>query len=125
MKRDNDLSRAILLFVQEHCPPEGMLRVPIEIEGYGEATVIGHAELLVEDRYIDGRVTKYLGSELPSLHIIKLTNRGHDAIDATGDEKIWKDVKRTAVEKGVSLTFETAIAMGKRLIAAHLGLPPG
>jgi hypothetical protein len=123
MKRDNDLSRAILIFVQDHLPPGGGLDVKLDIPGYDLATTVAHAELLIEDHYIDGRVLKGQGG---SIHIVvtKLTNRGHDAIAATHDNETWNTVKRTAREKGVALTFEVAIALAKRLIATHLGLPP-
>jgi len=122
MKRDNDLSRAILIFVQDHCPPQGVLRESIVIEGYDATTVIAHAELLIEDDYIDGGVTKFISNEPHAVHIIKLTNRGHDAIAATQNDETWKTVKKTALEKGVSLTFELAVNLAKRLAASHLGM---
>jgi hypothetical protein len=61
MKRDVDLSRAVLRFVEEHAPPQGGVQTPLEIEGYDHPTVLAHAELLIEDGLIDGRVVKALG----------------------------------------------------------------
>jgi hypothetical protein len=78
MKRDVDLSRAILRFVEEHAPPQGGVQKPLEIEGYDRPTILAHAELLIEDGLLDGRVSKGLGGPV-NIVIIKLTSRGHDA----------------------------------------------
>ena len=56
MRRDVDLSRAILAFVEEHSPPQGGLDPPLAIEGYDRPTVLAHTELLIEDGLLDGQV---------------------------------------------------------------------
>jgi hypothetical protein len=56
MRRDPDLQRQILLFIEEHCPPEGGLDRPIEIIDFDNPTVTAHLELLVEDGLVDGTV---------------------------------------------------------------------
>jgi hypothetical protein len=56
MKRDVDLQRLILLFIEQHTPPQGGLEKPVEISGYDKPTINAHLELLIESRLVDGRV---------------------------------------------------------------------
>jgi hypothetical protein len=121
VKRDVDLSRAILRFVEEHAPPQGGLGKPLEVEGYDRPTVLAHAELLIEDGLVDGRVSKGLGGPV-NVVIIKLTSRGHDALQAIENDSLWHKVKKMGTEKGVSLTLDLAVALAKSFGRQHLGL---
>ena len=122
MKRDVDLSRAILRFVEEHAPPQGGVDRPLEIGGYDRPTVLAHAELLIEDGLIDGQVIAALAGPLDVV-ITKLTSRGHDALQAIDNDTLWSKVKKTATEKGVSLTLDLAVTLAKSFGRQHLGLP--
>jgi hypothetical protein len=122
MKRDVDLSRAILRFVEEHAPPQGGLDEPLEIEGYDRPTVLAHTELLIEDGLIDGQIIAALAGPLDVV-ITKLTSRGHDALQAIDNDTLWSKVKKTAREKGVSLTLDLAVTLAKSFGRQHLGLP--
>jgi len=58
MTRDLDLSRSILAFVEERSPPGGGLDEPLAIEGYDRATVLAHAELLIDEGLLDRKVLR-------------------------------------------------------------------
>jgi len=58
MKRDVDLQRAILAFVEDHSPPQGGLDKRLEIEGYDRPTVLAHAELLIDEGLLDGQALR-------------------------------------------------------------------
>jgi len=124
MKRDVDLSRAILAFVEEHCPPEGGLKERLEFEGYDYATIVAHAELLIEEHLLDGRVIKGLGAP-PHVFVIKLTSSGHDALAAIRDDTVWQRAKKSALEHAVPLTVGALVALIKAELRARLGLDLG
>jgi hypothetical protein len=113
MKRDLELQRSILLFVEKHAPPQGGLDKPLEFPGYDARTVRAHVQLLIEGDYLDGEVIE---------DIIKLTNHGHDSIKAIQDDSIWSKVKSEAKEKGINLTLELAVTLAKHAIRAALGI---
>ena len=114
MKRDLDLSRSILLFIEEHCPPGGGLNKRLEFDGYDRAIVLAHVELLIEAGLVDGRMMKHVSGPIEVM-IIKLTNNGHDAIKAIQDDTLWNKVKARASEKGITLTFDLAVTLAKNL----------
>ncbi len=122
MKRDLDLSRAILKFIEEHSPAEGGLDQPLAIDGYDRQTVLAHAELLVEDGKVDGKVLRASFS-IVDVMVTKLTNSGHDALKAIQDDTVWSKVKKTAAEKGISLSLDLAVQLGRYLLHQRLGLP--
>jgi hypothetical protein len=124
MKRDLDLSRAILKFVEEHCSASGGLDKRIEIDGYDRDTVYAHTELLIEDGYIDGQMMRAGPNNSPMEVVIrKLTNRGHDAIAIAASDTLWNKAKKAAVDKGVPLTFSAIIQILKLEASKHLGIP--
>lgn len=122
MKRDVDLSRAILAYIEEHAPPLGGLEKAIEIPGYDDATTLAHTELLIDEGLIDGEIIMALMGPHQAI-IRKLTNRGHDAIAAAKSDTTWQKVKTEAKEKGVSVTFGLLVEMLKAEARRHLGLP--
>jgi Hypothetical protein (DUF2513) len=122
MKRDVDLQRSILLFVEGHSPPHGGLDKPLAISGYDRETVFAHAELLIEDGLIDGRVLRGMVGFV-DVHVLKLTSAGHDAIAAAKDDTRWQKAKKTLIEKGVSVTFSVLVELLKLEARKHAGLP--
>jgi Hypothetical protein (DUF2513) len=114
MRRDLDLSRSILLFIEEHCPPEGGLNTRLEFEDYDRATVLAHVELLIEGGLVDGKMVIPVSGPI-DVRIRKLTNHGHDAIKAIQDDSLWSKVKTRASEKGITLTFDLAVTLAKNL----------
>lgn len=122
MKRDVDLSRSILLYVEEYSPPQGGLDKPLEIEGYDHPTVLAHAELLIEDGLLDGRAVKSTQG-LDDVHVIKLTARGHDAIAAARDNTAWNKAKKYAAEHSIPLTISALVEVIKAEIRKYIPLP--
>ena len=122
MKRDVDLQRSILLFIEEYSPAQGGLEVRIQISGYDRPTVLAHTELLVEDGLIDGHVMRAQFG-IVDIGINKLTSAGHDAIAAAKDDTRWKKAKETAIKEGGSLTLSVLIEILKLEARKRLGLP--
>jgi hypothetical protein len=121
MKREPDLLRLILLFIEEHVPPPGGLNEPLAIADYDRATVMAHAELLIDDGLVDGKIMKGTGG-IQELMIMRLTSAGHDAIAAIRNDTMWQKAKKAGVEKGASLTFGLLVEFLKAEGRKHLGL---
>ena len=121
MKRDVDLQRSILKFVEEQCPPQGGLDRQVEIQGYDSPTVLAHVQLLIEDGLIDGQVIEALTGPIQAV-IRKLTSRGHDAIAIAENDTTWHKAKMIAKERGASLTFNVLIEIIKLEARKRLGL---
>lgn len=121
MKRDVDLSRAILAFVEEHSPPQGGLRQRLAIEGYDYLTVAAHAELLIDEGLIDGQVLKTLGGGMDVM-IIRLTHLGHDALAAIRNDTVWQKAKKSALEHAVPLTVSALVELVKAEFRTRLGI---
>jgi hypothetical protein len=125
MKREVDLSRAILKFIEEHCPARGGLEGRIEIDEYDRDTINAHVALLIDDDYVAGRVMPAGPGQSPlEVVIFKLTNKGHDAIALAANDTLWNKTKKAAVDKGIPLTFSALIQMLKLEASKHFGLPP-
>lgn len=122
MRRDVDLSRAILLFVEKYSPPEGGLTQRLAIEGYDVSLVIAHAVLLIDDGLLEGDVLNVSGMP-PEVVISKLTSRGHDAIEAIRNDTVWQKAKKSALEHAVPLTVSALVELVKAEVRTRLGLP--
>ena len=89
VKRDLDLVRHILLFVESNSGPTTFLTV--QIEGYSQDVVNYHVFLLMEAKFI-------LGTEPPLKHamvvVTGLTSKGHDYLDAIRSDKVWEHTKK-------------------------------
>jgi hypothetical protein len=46
-----------------------------------------------------------------------LTWRGHELLDTIRSKPVWEKIKSTVQEKGIELTFDTVIALGKVAVA--------
>lgn len=122
MKRDLDLSRAILAHVEEHSPPQGGLDKPLVFEGYDQQTVFAHADLLIEEGLLHGKALR-AGPGILDVMIFRLSASGHDAIATARNDGAWHKAKKIAVEKGGALTLSVVIEILKLEARKHLRLP--
>lgn len=121
MKRDPDLSRAILLYIEEHSPPSGGLEKRIQVAGYDYPEILAHTRLLIEENLIDGQMIDALAGPVEVV-IWKLTARGHDAIEVTRSDAAWDRAKRIAEEHGAPLTFNFLVEILKAEARRQVGL---
>lgn len=121
MRRDADLSREILFYIEERSPPQGSLDAPIDVPGYDQPTILAHTDLLIDEGLVDGRTLQ--GPVGPIQVVVrKLTPSGHDAIAAIRDATIWAKAKKFAIDKGVTLTLGVLIPIAKAEVSKRLGL---
>jgi hypothetical protein len=114
MKRDLNLIKEILLFVEAK---SDTLPNPIQITGYLEDEVNYHCLLLLESDYIQGQKLGY-GNVFPS----RLTSKGHDFLDASRDNGIWKKTIETIKEHGGSFTLEIVKTLAIDFAKQKLGI---
>jgi hypothetical protein len=124
MRRDVDLQRKILFFLEDHLRPASILTELILIEGYDYPTILAHTELLIEDGLIDGKML--YGALGPIQAVVnKLTSRGHDAIAAVRNDTVWGNAKKYAAEHGAAFTMNILVQVATSLTKGLLHLPPG
>ena len=105
MKRDMDLMRLILLYLEENYDPNRGLISDVSIEGYEEAVIAEHCKLLHQAGLIsDIDITRFMGGGL-NLSIRNLTNEGYDYLESIRDEKTWEKVQKTMTDKKIPSTI--------------------
>ncbi len=122
MRRDFDIIRGILLaigdndIVNSDCLEEALNHTP-EVLDY-------HLSLLINDaRLLNGKPGKNMGpSHEPRWVRLALTWEGNDFLDAIGDEKVWKKVKKALSSGSKVATLETLKQVAKGVGAAGIGL---
>ena len=102
MKRDMDLARAILLYVEEQDYKES--GVEVNLENYPDKQIFYHVMLLTEAELLLSRRIAEMGSE-EAWYPIRLTWSGHEFIELARSETQFENAKRTVLQKTGGLAF--------------------
>lgn len=117
MKRDWDVIRDILIEV------EGMSVTERDSFMYGRGRQDEahgrHAMLLWEAGFLKGADAYSMAG--PALLSPELTWEGHNLLDTIRSKPVWEKVKSTASDKGIELSFDAVIALGKAALVAIIG----
>lgn len=117
MKRDMDLLRRILAEVEA---TDGTKNYETPVEAY-------HAALAKEGGLLHAEIMPEAPAIPMAAFVYRLTWAGHDFLDATKDEGVWKKVRESVLKPGVSFTFsvlqEILKAEAQRQLRTVLGLP--
>ena len=111
MKRDFDLFRKILLFVEN--APSGFAPT-IVLDGYSGAEIGYHAHLLIEAGLARGVDVTNLGSTAPESLITNLTWAGHEFAELVRDESRWEQAMSSLRAEGRGVTLDEL----KRLLSS-------
>jgi Hypothetical protein (DUF2513) len=119
MKRNMDLIRDLLLYVEDLPAGQVTQEVDYDVERYEFNDVLGHLKLLIDSDFIDGQVEIYHDSS--SLVILRgLTMPGYDFIDSIRNESVWNQTKEKVASVGGSVAMEIikdiAIFYGRQLL---------
>jgi hypothetical protein len=103
MKRDMDLIRAILQRVEsdESITPAQ----PLEIPEHTPEQVNYHIALLKDAGFIEAAIDGDLSGAVTSAFIDRLTWQGHEFLDASRDDAIWRKAKEHFLKPAASWTF--------------------
>lgn len=112
MKRDWDLIRKILTCMEEK--PAGQNLDMEELSG-NKAENFAHIKMLKEAGFLNAAIAGF--QEGGGVAIVQsLTFEGYDLLDTIRNETVWNGIKKTAVQKGLDLTFDVVKMLGKALI---------
>lgn len=125
MKRDMDLIRYIMICLEEEMNA-GSIYIADNIDftkfsnDVTKNIVNEHLMLLLENEFIDA---SFAGSKFsPSTFAIKrITNKGHDFIDALRNDNVWNKVKEKATSVG-GFTLSAVYELGKEYVKQELFL---
>jgi hypothetical protein len=114
MKRDMDLAREILLWIEKYDTGSGGRLPNLSIEGRSHEEVSAHVRLLREANLIDAiNASSMRGTNwIPR----RLTWEGHDFLEASRNESFWQKAKERALSVTGGLTFEALKEVLKQLV---------
>lgn len=116
MKRDMDLVRKILFFVENEYVP-GADVISVEIDGFDNDMIYEHCKLI----YQAGLVQKFTDTSTMSGRGCltgNLSNEGYDYLDKIREDTIWNKTKKVIKEKGLPMVVDTIKAVATALIAS-------
>lgn len=117
MKRDMELIRKILFYVEDnYTPGQGMIR-NIDIEGYDYETVIEHILLAYQGGFLQD-IKSVSTLETRAYWIGNLSNAGYDLLDSIRNDTVWNRTKETISEKGLPMIAGTIKTIATAFITA-------
>jgi DNA-binding PadR family transcriptional regulator len=116
MRKDWVIIRQILLRLEEASTPNTFLRAK-DFDAFSEQEVAYNMRLLKEAGYIEAiyQESRTGSNELNAAMARRLTNSGHELLDTIRNDSIWSKIKETFRSKGVEMTFDLVIAVGKKI----------
>ena len=94
MKRDFDIIRLLLIEKETEEQSE-------ELKKYPEKEILYNAKLAIDAGLIEGEALEGGDCEIVSAVLIRLTWQGHDFLDASRDETIWKKAREKFMKPAV------------------------
>ncbi len=122
MKRDLDLIRKILQIVEECDNPNG-IGGKLTVPGYDDSFVSYHIKLLMDAGLVEAVDACTLGPNGYLFIPKNLTWEGHEFLDASRDEKIWKKAKEWVIKEGSSFAFGALLEWLKSQARLTIGVP--
>ncbi len=94
MKRDLQLIKEILLYVEAHAEEGSAPIGRIDLEGeYPQPEIAGHVQLLIDAGFVDGKVYR-THSDGSSYLVSRLSWSGSEFLDDARDARAWRRVLR-------------------------------
>lgn len=116
MKRDMELVRKILFYVEENYVAGQKWLRNIDIEGYDYDVIMEHVLLVYENGLIqDIKDISTLGGI--SYWIGNLSNAGYDFLDKIRSDTVWSKTKTTIKEKGLPMVTGTISTIANAFIS--------
>lgn len=118
MKRDMDLIRKILFYIEEHYQAgQGYIRT-VEIEGYAPEVISDHIALAYDAGLLQD-IKPFKALRTPTTYLVgNLSNEGYDLLDKIREDTIWRKTKDVITEKGLPLVVGTVKTVATAFITA-------
>lgn len=105
MRRDMDLIRQLVFYVQDVGPVRSVRDV--HIEGFTPEQIGYHCYLIVDAGYAEGSRISNLSSQHPEYLVHHLTSAGHDFADNARNDTVWNSVKAKIAGTASSVSIST------------------
>lgn len=122
MKRDIELVRKLLLYIEENFTYDVLHSSLIELEGYSAQEIGYHLKLMADGGLIDTMGGGSTDSRTYECGINGMTPYGHDFLDSVRDEGVWSNVKAALKPVGWA-SFEVIKNLAVAQASKMLGLP--
>jgi hypothetical protein len=106
MIRDIELERRILFKIEEEYKAGQGSMFGLDIDGYEQATIAEHCDLLDQQGLIKSYKAYYGGDEIQGFHIGNLTAHGYDYLELIRNDEIWEKTKTKIEEEKLPKTVE-------------------
>ena len=116
MKRDMDLIRKILFYIEENYVA-GQGAIEISIDGYSDGEIFEHCQLA----YQNGLIQRPLDTstmEGSSCLVNNLTSEGYDLLDKIREDTTWNKTKAIVKQKGLPMVTGTIKTIATAIITA-------
>jgi hypothetical protein len=116
MRKDWIIIRQILLRLEDSATPNTVLR-PDHFENFPPQEVAYNMRLLAEAGLIEANIQELRNGsgEIGAAIARRLTNSGHDLLDTIRNDTVWKKIKDTFRDKGLDMTFDLVLSVGKEI----------
>lgn len=122
MKRDLDLVREILLWMEAQPEGRNCNTWEFDIPGRSEKDIGYHAYLMHQAGLIIAYDTTSMSDDAPSWAPLMLTWGGHEFIDAAKDNGIWEKAKKNIIGPAASVSFTLLLEWLKEEGKRRLGI---
>ena len=123
MKKDWTIIRQILLKLEDAPTPNTALR-PDQLDSFSFQEVAYNMRLLHEAGFIEANFqeSRSGNGEINAGIARRLTNAGHELLDTIRNDTVWQRIKSTFRDKGVEMTFDLVLSVGKKVALQILEL---
>lgn len=121
MVKNWTIIRDILLKLEAASTPNTTLNAT-DIPSFAEQEVAYNMRLLSEAGYIKAIISESSTGD-GQIYVAlarSLTNPGHELLDTIRNDTVWGKVQETFKAKGIEMTFDLVIAVGKKAMEAIL-----
>ncbi len=119
MKRNMELVREILIFIDEH--PHGFSPSSIPIEGYSDEKVGYHCYLMEQAGLIHARDQTTQADMSPNWVATAMTWKGHEFLDNARDPDSWRQAKEVVGKLGEA-SFSVWTNVLSKVVMNNLGM---
>lgn len=114
MKRDMDVIRKILMYIEGNFIDVALYN--IKIEGYDFKTIAYHCKLCFDAELISDYDGEYAECEITDFGVGSLTWKGHEFLDKIKDDVIWSKTKKVMKENGIKFTIKAIEQVATKFI---------
>lgn len=123
MNRDWEIIRAILIRLEEATAPNAVVNMK-DFEGIEAQAIAYNMRLLRDAGCIEANIleTSTGDHKIGAALARRLTSKGHDLLDSIRNESVWCEIKEKFRSKGLEMSVDLVISVGKRIMESMLGL---